>query len=77
MTKVNLGEFRVDVLGQDETIVEIKKELLKSSTPHILVTPNAGHLKSISTNKEIVKQAINEVLEDKMNEYQQDYSCND
>ena len=50
MTKVNLGEFKVDVLSQDETIVELKKELLRSSTPHILVTPNAGHLKSIATN---------------------------
>jgi hypothetical protein len=33
-----------------------------------------GDIKSISTNREIVKQAINEVLEDKMNEYQQDYN---
>ena len=33
-----------------------------------------GDIQSISTNKEIVKQAINEVLEDKMNEYQQDYN---
>ena len=35
MTKVNLGDLKVDALSQDETIVEIKKELLKSSTPHI------------------------------------------
>ena len=55
MTKVNLGEFRVDVLSQDETIIEIKKEILKSYTPHILVTPNAGHLKGIATNKEIAE----------------------
>jgi N-acetylglucosaminyldiphosphoundecaprenol N-acetyl-beta-D-mannosaminyltransferase len=55
MTKVNLGEFKVDVLSQDETIIEIKKELLKSYTPHILVTPNAGHLKGIATNKEIAE----------------------
>ena len=59
MTKVNLGDFKVDALSQDETIVEIKKELLKSSTPHILVTPNAGHLKSISANKEIAEIYIN------------------
>ena len=59
MTKVNLGDFKVDVLSQDETIVEIKKELLKSSIPHILVTPNAGHLNSISTNKEIAEIYIN------------------
>jgi N-acetylglucosaminyldiphosphoundecaprenol N-acetyl-beta-D-mannosaminyltransferase len=59
MTKVILGEFKVDVLSQDETIVEIKKELLKSSTPHILVTPNAGHLKSIATNKEIAEIYLN------------------
>jgi N-acetylglucosaminyldiphosphoundecaprenol N-acetyl-beta-D-mannosaminyltransferase len=55
MTKVNLGDFKVDALSQNETIAEIKKELFKSSTPHILVTPNAGHLKSISTNKEIAE----------------------
>jgi N-acetylglucosaminyldiphosphoundecaprenol N-acetyl-beta-D-mannosaminyltransferase len=59
MTKVNLGEFKVDVLSQDETIVELKKELLKSSTPHILVTPNAGHLKSIATSKEIAEIYLN------------------
>jgi N-acetylglucosaminyldiphosphoundecaprenol N-acetyl-beta-D-mannosaminyltransferase len=59
MTKVDLGEFKVDVLSQDETIAEIKKELLKSSTPHILVTPNAGHLKSITTNKEIAEIYLN------------------
>jgi N-acetylglucosaminyldiphosphoundecaprenol N-acetyl-beta-D-mannosaminyltransferase len=59
MTKVNLGEFKVDVLSQDETIVELKKELLRSSTPHILVTPNAGHLKSIATSKEIAEIYLN------------------
>ena len=55
MTRLNLGNFKVDVLSQDETITEIKKELLKSSTPHILVTPNASHLKSIANNKEIAE----------------------
>ena len=59
MTRLNLGNFNVDVLGQDETITEIKKELLKSSTPHILVTPNAGHLKSIANNKEIAEIYLN------------------
>jgi N-acetylglucosaminyldiphosphoundecaprenol N-acetyl-beta-D-mannosaminyltransferase len=59
MTKVNLGEFKVDVLSQDATIIELKKELLKSSTPHILVTPNAGHLKSIATSKEIAEIYLN------------------
>ena len=59
MTRVNLGEFKVDTLSQDETIAEIKKELLKSSTPHILVTPNAGHLKSIATNSEIAEIYLN------------------
>ena len=53
MTKINLGNINVDNLSQDETILEIKKYLLKSVTPHILVTPNAGHLKSINTEKEI------------------------
>jgi N-acetylglucosaminyldiphosphoundecaprenol N-acetyl-beta-D-mannosaminyltransferase len=59
MIKVNLGDFNVDALSQDETIFEIKKELLKSSIPHILVTPNAGHLKGITTNKEIAEIYIN------------------
>jgi N-acetylglucosaminyldiphosphoundecaprenol N-acetyl-beta-D-mannosaminyltransferase len=53
MTKINLGNIKVDNLSQDETILEIKKYLLKSVTPHILVTPNAGHLKSINALKEI------------------------
>jgi UDP-N-acetyl-D-mannosaminuronic acid transferase (WecB/TagA/CpsF family) len=59
MTKINLGDFKVDTLSQDETIAEIKKKLLNSSTPHILVTPNAGHLKSIATNKEIAEIYLN------------------
>ena len=48
MTKINLGDFKVDALSQDGVIDLIKKELLKSTTPHILVTPNAGHLKNIA-----------------------------
>jgi N-acetylglucosaminyldiphosphoundecaprenol N-acetyl-beta-D-mannosaminyltransferase len=53
MTKINLGEMRVDNLSQDEAILEIKSILLKSVAPHILVTPNAGHLKSINIAKEV------------------------
>ena len=53
MTKINLGNIKVDNLSQDETILAIKRSLLKSVAPHILVTPNAGHLKSINTVKEI------------------------
>jgi len=53
MTKINLGGFKVDALNQDEVISEIKGNLLKSVAPHILVTPNAGHLKSINTDIEI------------------------
>jgi N-acetylglucosaminyldiphosphoundecaprenol N-acetyl-beta-D-mannosaminyltransferase len=53
MTKINLGSFKVDALNQDEVISEIKRNLLKSVAPHILVTPNAGHLKSINTEIEI------------------------
>jgi N-acetylglucosaminyldiphosphoundecaprenol N-acetyl-beta-D-mannosaminyltransferase len=53
MTKINLGDFKVDALNQDEVISEIKKNLLNSVAPHILVTPNAGHLKSINTEIEI------------------------
>ena len=53
MTKINLGDIKVDNLSQDETILEIKRNLLKSVAPHILVTPNAGHLKNINRVKEI------------------------
>ena len=53
MTKINLGNLKVDALNQDEVIFEIKSNLLKSVAPHILVTPNAGHLKSIDTELEI------------------------
>ena len=53
MTKINLGDIKVDSLSQDETIHEINRSLLKSVAPRILVTPNAGHLKSINTVKEI------------------------
>ena len=53
MTKINLGNLKVDALNQDEVISEINRYLLKSVAPHILVTPNAGHLKSIDTELEI------------------------
>jgi UDP-N-acetyl-D-mannosaminuronic acid transferase (WecB/TagA/CpsF family) len=53
MTKINLGDFKVDDLNQDEVISEIKKNLLNSVAPHILVTPNAGHLKSVNTEIEL------------------------
>ena len=53
MTKINLGTIAVDSFSQDETIHEIKRSLLKSVAPHILITPNAGHLKSINTVNEI------------------------
>jgi N-acetylglucosaminyldiphosphoundecaprenol N-acetyl-beta-D-mannosaminyltransferase len=53
MTKINLGDFKVDAISQDEVIDLIKKELLKSTTPHIIVTPNAGHLKNIASSLEL------------------------
>ena len=53
MTKINLGSFKVDTLNQDEVLTEITRNLLKSVAPHILVTPNAGHLKSINTKSEV------------------------
>ena len=53
MTKVNLGAFKVDAITQEEAITLIKNQLLKSSKPNILVTPNAGHLVNISTNTEL------------------------
>jgi N-acetylglucosaminyldiphosphoundecaprenol N-acetyl-beta-D-mannosaminyltransferase len=53
MTKINLGNFKVDALSQDEVLSEITKKLLKSVAPHILVTPNAGHLKGIDMELEI------------------------
>jgi N-acetylglucosaminyldiphosphoundecaprenol N-acetyl-beta-D-mannosaminyltransferase len=53
MTKINLGNFKVDALSQSEVIDHIKLDLLKSVRPQILVTPNAGHLKSINESSEI------------------------
>ena len=53
MKRINLGDFQVDALNQDEVISKIKENLLKSVTPHILVTPNAGHLKGISSASEM------------------------
>jgi N-acetylglucosaminyldiphosphoundecaprenol N-acetyl-beta-D-mannosaminyltransferase len=53
MTKVNLGAFKVDAITQEEAITLIKNQLLKSSKPNILVTPNAGHLVNISANTEL------------------------
>jgi N-acetylglucosaminyldiphosphoundecaprenol N-acetyl-beta-D-mannosaminyltransferase len=53
MKKINLGNFKVDSLSREEVLSEISKKLLKSIAPHILVTPNAGHLKSINTEIEI------------------------
>jgi N-acetylglucosaminyldiphosphoundecaprenol N-acetyl-beta-D-mannosaminyltransferase len=53
MTRINLGGFEVDALNQDEVITKIASDLLKSVAPHVLVTPNAGHLKSINTQSEI------------------------
>ena len=53
MTKINLGAFKVDAITQEEAIALIKNQLLKSSKPNILVTPNAGHLVNIATNTEL------------------------
>ena len=53
MTKVNLGSLRVDAITQEEAITLIKNQLLKSSKPNILITPNAGHLVNISANTEL------------------------
>ena len=53
MTKINLGAFKVDAITQEEAITLIKNQLLKSSKPNILVTPNAGHLVNISANTEL------------------------
>jgi N-acetylglucosaminyldiphosphoundecaprenol N-acetyl-beta-D-mannosaminyltransferase len=53
MTKINLGAFKVDAITQEEAITLIKNQLLKSSKPNILVTPNAGHLVNISENTEL------------------------
>ena len=53
MTKVYLGAFKVDAITQEQAITLIKNQLLKSSKPNILVTPNAGHLVNISTNTDL------------------------
>jgi len=53
MTRINLGALKVDAITQEEAITLIKNQLLKSSKPNILVTPNAGHLVNISANTEL------------------------
>jgi N-acetylglucosaminyldiphosphoundecaprenol N-acetyl-beta-D-mannosaminyltransferase len=53
MTKINLGNFKVDALSQEEVLTQINVKLLKSVKPSILVTPNAGHLTNILENPEL------------------------
>jgi N-acetylglucosaminyldiphosphoundecaprenol N-acetyl-beta-D-mannosaminyltransferase len=53
MTKINLGNFKVDALSQEEVLTQINAKLLKSVKPSILVTPNAGHLTNIFDNPEL------------------------
>ena len=53
MTKINLGNFKVDALSQEEVLTQINIKLLKSVKPSILVTPNAGHLTNIFNNSEL------------------------
>ena len=53
MTKINLGNFKVDALSQEEVMTQINVKLLKSVKPSILVTPNAGHLTNIFNNPEL------------------------
>jgi N-acetylglucosaminyldiphosphoundecaprenol N-acetyl-beta-D-mannosaminyltransferase len=53
MTKINLGNFKVDALSQEEVMIKINVKLLKSVKPSILVTPNAGHLTNIFDNPEL------------------------
>jgi N-acetylglucosaminyldiphosphoundecaprenol N-acetyl-beta-D-mannosaminyltransferase len=53
MTKINLGNFKVDALSQKEVMTQINVKLLKSVKPSILVTPNAGHLTNIFNNSEL------------------------
>ena len=53
MTKINLGNFKVDALSQEEVLTQINIKLLKSVKPSILVTPNAGHLTNIFDNPEL------------------------
>jgi len=53
MTKIDLGLIKVDDVSYEEMINFIKLRLLKSDTPNILVTPNAGHLLNIQKNSEL------------------------
>jgi len=53
MNNINLGLIKVDNLNQEQVIEEIKGKLLKSTSPNILVTPNAGHLKQIENNQDL------------------------
>ena len=53
MNKINLDLIKVDNLTQQQVIDEIKSKLLKSTSPNILLTPNAGHLKEIQNNQNL------------------------
>ena len=47
MSKINLNIINVDNFSQSEVLDEINRTLLKSESPKVLVTPNAGHLSQI------------------------------
>ena len=53
MNKIKLDLFQVDNLNYQQIIEEIKSKLLKSISPNILVTPNAGHLNNIEKNQHL------------------------
>lgn len=62
MSKINLKIFNVDDLSEIELINKIKNELLKSSSPNLLVTPNAGHLKNLNSNISLQEVYLNAEL---------------
>ena len=47
MNKIDLNVINVNNISQSEVLNEINKTLLKSESPKVLVTPNAGHLSQI------------------------------
>lgn len=59
MSKIDLKLIKVDHLSQSAVIDIIKNQFLKSVTPNLLVTPNAGHLKNIENNPSLREMYLN------------------
>jgi len=62
MSEIFLNIFKVDSLSQSEVIDKIQSQLLKSPSPNVLVTPNAGHLKNLDSNLSLQEFYLNAEL---------------